>query len=450
MAEVKLTWLLKQYTPYIAFEHKDQTLRATELKPKLDRFILKTFKTVGFARLFGEVGISGYKSDEEFIKKVRLPIESENGGTAFDYKARIAPIGENTLGISEIHPLYFGNMRTMDEEDKKKTSFYPDGIRLEIVCFHPDLLKIIKNIIESFFLFTNFGTRQSKGFGSFYPFLGDEKNLDIKNAVPDKSELMKKISRYQELPYYYTTYGTKVLSERLNKIIKRQKQHRPLDQYDVIMDDVASLYALMKSGVNHGRAYYRAYIYKYMHELGIGNEKAWMKKNKIAPIVQRKGNELKHEHLQYADEKDYQYVRAMLGLSDHLSYITELENDKPKRGAKRRSIKIAECAVKKESGSEKNKSPLIERYASPILFKIIDNILFIIPQEVDKRLFSRSFEFSYENDSKKIIAKRINTPESFDIIDFMRQFKDYIESPKMDYFSKKGIDFHMTEVTKNV
>ena len=46
MSNFKLTFKLKQHTPLIHFQH-DQTgatLRATELKPKLDRFLVEKFK----------------------------------------------------------------------------------------------------------------------------------------------------------------------------------------------------------------------------------------------------------------------------------------------------------------------------------------------------------------------------------------------------------------------
>jgi len=46
MSNFKLTFKLKQNTPLIHFHHDQHgaTLRATELKPKLDRFLNKKFK----------------------------------------------------------------------------------------------------------------------------------------------------------------------------------------------------------------------------------------------------------------------------------------------------------------------------------------------------------------------------------------------------------------------
>ena len=45
----KLRFILKQHTPLIHFQHDQDgaTLRATEVKPKLDRFLIEKFKEEG-------------------------------------------------------------------------------------------------------------------------------------------------------------------------------------------------------------------------------------------------------------------------------------------------------------------------------------------------------------------------------------------------------------------
>lgn len=45
----------------------------------------------------------------------------------------------------------------------------------------------------------------------------------------------------------------------------------------------------MKTGRNHN-GYSRAYIYQYMHNKKINNEKAWMKSEGIAPALKKCGD----------------------------------------------------------------------------------------------------------------------------------------------------------------
>lgn len=66
----KLPIKLKQHTPIIHFQHKQvgATLRATEVKPKLDRFLLE------------KLGEGNYENGRQVAKQNRWLIDEEKGG----------------------------------------------------------------------------------------------------------------------------------------------------------------------------------------------------------------------------------------------------------------------------------------------------------------------------------------------------------------------------------
>ncbi|MBA1419725.1 MAG: hypothetical protein FAF03_02405 [Epsilonproteobacteria bacterium] len=145
----KVSFTLKQHTPIIHFqsEQSGATLRSTELKPKLDRFLLKQVEDIPF-------------------------IKNANGHRSLDYKVKIEAKTEmsdietinSKNGKSIPNPLFFGNM---GEGEKKRFSL-ASKIEIEFFSFNSEVLKAIRNNFEAFLAYTNFGTRQSKGFGSFY------------------------------------------------------------------------------------------------------------------------------------------------------------------------------------------------------------------------------------------------------------------------------------------
>ena len=149
MSKFKLEFSLKQHTPIIHFqsEQSGATLRATELKPKLDRFLLEHVEGIPFK-------------------------ENANGHRSLDYKVKIEAKTEmsdiesinSRNGKSIPNPLFFGNM---GDGDKKRFSM-ASTISIEFFSFNSEVLDAIKNKFEAFLANTNFGTRQSKGFGSFY------------------------------------------------------------------------------------------------------------------------------------------------------------------------------------------------------------------------------------------------------------------------------------------
>lgn len=224
----KLEIKLKQHTPLIHFQHDQEgaTLRASEVKPKLDKFVLTKLgngnyeagvdiaKTKGWLigkgdhpaldyklriidnpdnlltmetnekREYKEKNEykdkkNGYKIQRveygEIINKpegkIRLVIKDEDGKR---YYAKWRPTDSKIIFDLDSYPCFFANMGCdiYDSNEYRKVTFAKDPFQMCILTKHSELYELFndcrKKILSSFFLNTNFGTRQSKGFGSFY------------------------------------------------------------------------------------------------------------------------------------------------------------------------------------------------------------------------------------------------------------------------------------------
>jgi len=133
---MELTVKLKQHTPIIHFQWDQMgaTLRATELKPKLDRYIKK---------------ING------------LPHESR-----LQYQIKIKPIGYAKKDEPDKN-LYFGDIGQTGRN--KKTIIYESGINLIFNTYFDSNIKgQIEKSLPVCLALENFGMRNNKGFGCFF------------------------------------------------------------------------------------------------------------------------------------------------------------------------------------------------------------------------------------------------------------------------------------------
>jgi hypothetical protein len=134
---------LKQHTPLIHFQSEQEgaTLRASEVKPKLDKYIVS--KSGGETEMRNSPIMGNW-----FINKEH---------PALNYKMRIE-IGEKEVSTNKL-PMYFGDKKAVI--DKKQLT------QITIFCLSAGLEVKIKELIVAFFNDTTFGARQSKGYGSF-------------------------------------------------------------------------------------------------------------------------------------------------------------------------------------------------------------------------------------------------------------------------------------------
>lgn len=202
---------LKQHTPLIHFQHDQDgaTLRASEVKPKLDRYILTKLGEQNYNVISQEDydEVAGIYDDRnpnnsyealdvqqqyyevgKFVAKQNGWLVGKGEHPALDYKMRI--IADNPVDCS----MRVNSIGENDEIGREKftTPNYPDNTNslimgniggriiedvlnfvlfnsVEIIFFvNSDTLKeVIEENLPLFFLRNNMGNRTSKGFGSF-------------------------------------------------------------------------------------------------------------------------------------------------------------------------------------------------------------------------------------------------------------------------------------------
>ncbi len=156
-----LIFKLRQHTPLIHFQPNQDgaTLRATEVKPKLDRYLLDMVFQRDFEK--AKTYFIGYTKQTEETLKAKY----EKGYNAFDYK----------LSFNTVKGISFKKSVVGAEE----SLMLFDGLSGMIKAFNADLNREIRKHITDFFIVTNFGKRVSKGYGSFTISEIDDINVSL-------------------------------------------------------------------------------------------------------------------------------------------------------------------------------------------------------------------------------------------------------------------------------
>ncbi len=306
--------VLKCHAPIIHFQHDKPgaTLRATEVKPKLDRFLKKKVD---------EVPANWY---------------ARNSDKALDYKVRIeACEGQKS---EKPHDIYYGNMGAATRKNTLN-----GNCRIHIVCFHNRLLEHIKEYITEFFAVTNFGTMQGKGFGSYLP-------ADISDA--ELKQIPKWLCENSGSLYCYAANGYKDGTKRV------RGEDISWSAVNFMFDDIKRMYSVMKSGYNIRDTYQRSYLFEYFHTKNIGNEKAKMKKDGISPAAGRK--------FPTKDSNEYRYVRALLGVGEKIDYIVD-----PAQGRNKDNI---ETIAIKNKDIERLSSPIFFKIIGDTIYIVANRI----------------------------------------------------------------------------
>lgn len=218
----KIVVQLVQDTPMWHFQgaFDDCCLRATEVKPKLDRFLLAKLDK-------GELSVNGCAlTSRDDVPSTWWANEDK---TAFNYKMRISAQNYQSLpewkeddgGKSrQLYPIYFGKMGPQPPRDMKLILF--DGIKVELIVFNYDLSEILFDILPVFFASSSFGTRQDKGFGCFRVSsieMGDRRESDDRCViVPEGASYYFTVGRceYPQL-FNYINYFHKVIRSGVNE-----------------------------------------------------------------------------------------------------------------------------------------------------------------------------------------------------------------------------------------
>ena len=361
----KVTFTLKQHTPIIHFQSDQSgaTIRASELKPKFDRFLIK----YAF-----EDNNEHYKAflidkDKKALRyKVRI-VNRISSASRWTYKTYVNQ--KKNDGTQRVGS-YFGTNTALAFDDETDVHFLVQDKRLT---------PIIRKYFEDFILLHNFGTRQNKGFGSFSVVAVDGNALNYSE---------EKIASAM-LHYYPKVY------------IKRAKE--PLK---MIHED----YQRLKSG--HNRPYTKSYLFEYMCGKDIRWEKRMIKQymQKDYPDVYKQMKFEKPPVDCTIQEENFYYIRGLLGTADQIEFLkTNPRNFKDK-------IKIK---IKAENSS-------IKRYKSPITFKVVENTIFAFA-ETDNAIGGERFAFSIDGNKPlhKLIPVPKNF-DIYDFLDYgLAQKRNY-------------------------
>ena len=340
---------IKQLTPIIHFQHeqKGATLRASEFKPKLDKYIRKK-----------------YNLPEE--KHLKYQMKIMTSGNYDEYE------------LPKNNRLYFGNQGNVKH---KKAITYPEGLELTInPYFDKNLFKQIKACLPICLAHENFGTRQNKGFGSFY----------IENDSNYNFDSIENVLKNSDRPVYY---------------------------FDFIGDDpfkyISGLYNVMKPGINFRRDYQKSLLWKYFVE-----EIKYCEAKKIKqPIVWEK----RFMKMKLSNQEDYGheqfFIRVLLGLAGNYLFAN-------KKGCRMDSAyHNKESTIDLWRNTFKVSNKEIERFKSPITFKPYKNKIYIILNQD-----------TYEHNSTKILSSKfyfeygrggggeLDVPKEF----ILENFMDYV------------------------
>ncbi|MGB4847019.1 MAG: hypothetical protein WBP41_03825 [Saprospiraceae bacterium] len=408
----QISFSLRQHTPIIHFQHDQDgaTLRATEVKPKLDMFIIQhvTGKIGHEAVQAFELCTREYMDDKRVNKNPNFnPLwkdwligKGRAEHVALDYKMNFiageidnelsGPI-EHTFEIRgqekpEKFPGFFGAMG--EENTGKKEFLQYNGVEVRIVCWDKFLLEQIRKAIPGFFMKNNFGNRQSKGFGSFYP----------------ESQIEYPIT---PLKYYFDVDVSKVQKPFGNYIGKSPSEK--FKQYFRLFEIINLFYSTLRSGINQSWGsnpiYFKSMMFMYAkNRMGVQWDKKIIKEKLFHDkIVEHQRKHPTSEMLNYSSRDSF-LLRDLLGLASESQWFAEYKD----------TIFTKSNTI---NGDQ------IDRFKSPILFKPINfspskfHIYFEANQSSLNGILNENFKISSKTKNKSF---EIKTPPKFNLDDFLQ------------------------------
>ncbi|MCR5324953.1 MAG: hypothetical protein K6E85_16980 [Lachnospiraceae bacterium] len=450
---MKITGRLIQQTPLIHFQkEKDRkpelALRVSEVKPKLDRFI----------RLWYKKHNQEKQIPDDWYTESETSKQADDRSKALNYKMRIIPTN-NYIAEFPNENVYFGNMGDMVVP--KEQIIFKEPLRIEIVSFVEKLFTTIEECLPTFFLVTNFGTRQDKGFGCFILEMNEnaandaennqtEKKLN-KDVINDAEDRLKKW--YGDIHYIKIDYSD--VRSNVNEKIERKKNGKKIkvDGINYWLDEIGTIYKLIKSGINMGGDYVKSALTDFFlnREVQIVGEKRAMKEYGVAPKAKKpedeakkpedetkkpedeKGNKIgeeKSKNQAEISEENCRYIRGLLGYGDTQMWFDESFEHKV-------IIKVRPYEAKKNNEDKDNndienvdnQSSSYKRIPSPLLFKVVGKCIFILQEYMDDRIFGKIYVFKGRTEKKFKIPEE----KEFDLNKFIIWLADWLRPSNGEY-----------------
>lgn len=366
----KLIVQLQQNTPMIHFQAEEAgaTLRATAVKPALDRFLIEICKS--------EPDIKSWMHDTT--------------NKAFDYRMTFRAEAWAKVENEALKKYNNAQMPYFAKSDGVMCSM---SVTMTIISAKGDLLDKIRENIAAFFLLHNFGVRGTKGYGSFQVVsINGESVTCTEDAIQDA---VKKLSGEFEPNLYKLPLNN-------------------CSNWGTALAGVNSIYAQMKSGRNHPSRddLYRPAVLSKLYRgvnRNLHGEKWWIKQNFDA--IRGYAESRNHHPDAVQSETPYReqnarFLRAMLGLTD--SYKFDIHG----RDANY-VVDIADNPKDQEKG-------IIQRFASPLIFKPVkigrQLQVYILVKKIPAVMFDRKFDFTYGGRTKTL---KTPTKDEFSLAGFL-------------------------------
>ena len=437
-----LTIKLRQHTPLIHFQHDQEgaTLRASEVKPKLDKFVLTKLgqgdyqagfslaKQKGWIVGKGDHPALDYKISIESnskIQNVELLFGPNRKGKYTTYYEEITIKNGEEKCDHNPFPFLISDMGGKDSIDELLNMCMYKNTTLSICASNIELIKTISQNISRFFALHNFGQRQTKGFGSFtveYLKIDNQNEYTIK----DWNDYKKSYDN-----------GTWVLCFDLNK--SDNDFRRQLMLFSVI----DFYWRCLKSGINYTKRlikddtvkeiykerYLKAYLWTY---LNITKGSYTWEKRRLKNVFNLEAESPQRNYID--NPNSAVFARGMMGCPVNYEYRvpTGRLNERGKEICDTYTIGIENYV--QNPIDDNDRRDIIERIASPIIFKpYIDDTKVYVAILFDEALISkikeipvrkRFFKFSIGEDSTSIPIE----PESIDYPELITGFNRYLWS----------------------
>lgn len=377
----RLTYYLKQHTPLIHFEANKTgaTLRATEVKPALDKYLI------------GQLGTD--------IRRSWMVGFGHNGVEALNYKLRITDRGSKHYAIESEHPKsgrlmqfpgYFANMGEKDRSKHRRFVFSTtsEQIVIQVQTLIPGIVSAIEQHLGGFFATHNFMTRKTKGFGSFT--LLDE-------------------------------HGNSIAPRGVRSFVVDQGGRDEIDRAKRLFEAIELFYKAIRSGINlkgSGRSdvlYFKSLLFQYAKTHGHQWDKRKMRRDlflydRTFQQVERNRRE-EDSTVNYNRGAPYLY-RDALGLASETQWLS-----------------YGKAKVKKEAKD-------IGRYPSPLTFKPIEQPdgtfrVYLLTRQDDDETRAKFFDTEFEVSTKGQSTK-MKTPPAFDIDHYLAYVSNFFRENDFD------------------
>lgn len=430
MKVLKVT--LKQHTPLIHFQPNEPgaTLRVSEVKPKLDKYIIE------------KVGGGNYEAVKERVKINHKDwFGKKKNIYALNYKMSIVPNPGSKVVLSSIEgffgyrnskknhrapipaPMFFGNLNGKEnskEDFTTKVFSICDKLSLTIVCYHEELLKVIVQHIYMFFLNTNFGTRQTKGYGSF--------SIDYK----EWSDLLKSMgivgNQYEPKPYFTVKGDSKVLFTEMEWFYKAIRSGiNDCFGQKFYMKSLMFAYAKHEEIKEQWeKKTIKSYFYNFLSRDQISNGQKYSERINVAEIK----NHPKGDPLTFTSQSKGKYLfKDCLGLSTVETWkIPYIDNDG--------TLMYHGSFILNKSAQSTNENVSVQRMKSPILLKPIKEgggyRVYVIHSDLPQHYLGKMFNLGIDRCKNAKLTLSVYPKFSIqDYFDFM--FKKYDDGKEKKY-----------------